>query len=98
MTFFNDERFCTVDTDSVLNDCCMALNCPFGNFYPNKNFGSLLAKYNELGEVLSAARLAVCNMDGVFIKGIEQDWKKTELIIMINDDERRVPITLEKNI
>lgn len=98
MTFFNDERFCTADTDSVLNDCRMALYCPFGNFYPNKNFGSLLAKYSESGELLSAARLAVCNMDGVFIKGIEQDWKKTELIIMINDDERRLLVSFEENI
>lgn len=98
MTFFYDEQFCTADTDSVFNDCRMALNCPLGSFYPNKNFGSSLTSSSESGELLSAARLAVCNMDGVFIKGIEQDWEKTELIIMINDDERRLLVSFEENI
>lgn len=97
MTFLYDEIYCA-DTDSVFNDCCMALNCPLGRFYPNKDFGNPLTKYNELGELLSAARLAVCNIDGVFIKRVEKIWNTIELIIMINDDERRLSVNIEKNI
>lgn len=98
MTFLYDEISCTADADSILNDCRMALNCPLGKFYPNKNFGNSLTKYSELGELLSAARLAVCHIDGVFIKRVEKQRDTVELIIMINEEERRLLVTLEKNI
>lgn len=98
MTFLYDEISCTADTDSVLNHCRMALRCPLGSFYPNKDFGNSLTEYSELGELLSAARLAVCHIDGVFIKSVEQLWDAVELIIMINEEERRLLVALEKNI
>lgn len=98
MSLFYDEMPFCADADSVLNDCRMAVICPLGKFYPNKNYGNTLLKSREVGELLSAARLAADDIDGVFIKNAEIKDNTILFDVMINDELRRLSINIEQNL
>ena len=66
--------------------------------YPDKNYGSSIIKGSNLGEYLAAARQAVSEIDGVFIKNAEFDGETVNYEIMVNNDERSMKIAFEKNI
>ena len=88
-----NEEFIT----QVLEDCTMALVCPQGSFYPNKNFGSLIAergKRIDNKELLSYARQAVDDLDGVYVKNAFANEENAVFTVMINDEERQVSISL----
>lgn len=95
---FDDEVSCLADADDVVNCCRMAIICPRGRFYPDKNYGSSIIKGSNLGEYLAAARQAVSEIDGVFIKNAEFDGETVNYEIMVNNDERSMKIAFEKNI
>ena len=92
------DKSCHTDIESVLNDCRMAVICPLGKFYPDKNYGNSLLKSREADELLAAARLAVRNIDGVFIKTAEMKDNSIEFDVMINNDIRRMSVTIEQNL
>lgn len=69
-----------------------------GKFYPNKNYGSQLIGTREMNRLLSATRLAVREMDGVYIKSGRTENSTLLLSVLINDEERTVCIDLEKNL
>lgn len=94
-TFFNSNTASFVSADDVLENCVMAIICPFSKFYPNKNFGNSIRQSSDYGELLAAARQAVRDIDGVFIKSLCVNNGKAEYTIVINDEERSVSIGIE---
>lgn len=96
MTSFSDtEKSVNVCADEVLENCIMAIVCPLSHFYPDKNFGNSIRQSIDCGELLASARQAVRNIDGVFIKNLSVNNGMAEFTIMINDDIRRVSISIE---
>lgn len=81
--------------DTVLNSVKMALMCAKGEFYPNKDYGSRLMANMTKEELTARARCAVDSIDGVYIKEIKLNNNQLEAIILINDTERSVSISLE---
>lgn len=98
MSFLYDKMLFCADADSVLNDCRMAVICPLGKFYPNKNYGNALLKSREVGELLATARLAAAEIDGVFIKNAKIKDNTILFDVMINDELRRLSINIEQNL
>lgn len=84
--------------EQIIKDCIGTISCPLGKFYPNKNYGGRLNGERELGRLLAAARLAVAEMDGVYIKNGRIDDNTLLLSVLINNKERTVSINLEKNL
>lgn len=82
------------DVESVIKDCVMAILCRHGRFYPNKNYGSIIAE-NELNSILAGARYAVRDIDGVVIKSGQMIDGSAELKIIVNDEERSVTVKIE---
>lgn len=85
-------------TEQIIRDCIAAISCPAGKFYPDKNYGSRLIADYEINHLLSAARLAVSEMDGVYIKNGKIDDNTLLLSVLINNEERTVGIKLETNV
>lgn len=83
---------------TVLQCCESALRCPAGAFYPNKDFGGRIASVLDKNAALAAARQALCDMDGVFVKSAEIQGESAVLTLMINDEAKEVKIDIEKNI
>lgn len=82
------------DVESVIKDCVTAILCRQGRFYPNKNYGSVIAE-NELNSILAGARYAVRDIDGVIIKSGQMIDDGAELKIIVNDEERNVTVKFE---
>lgn len=82
---------------SVLNDCITAFVCPVGEFYPNKDYGSQIKRHIssiDKEHLLSYARQAIRNMDGVYVKTVSSDNAGVRFTVMINEEERQVHIPL----
>lgn len=85
--------------EQIIKDCIAALNCPSGKFYPDKNYGSRINGEADINSLLSAARLAVNKISGVYIKSGKKENNKLILSVSINEkEERTVIIDLEKNL
>ncbi len=86
-------------TEQIIKDCISALACPLGKFYPDKNYGSRLNGQADINSLLCAARLAVNNIDGVYIKNGKTEDNKLILSVLINENEERtVIIDLDESI
>lgn len=88
----------TVCTEDILKCCLTALKCPRGKFYPDKNFGShILSSVSnaETDKLLSYARQALSEIDGVFVKSVEINSNNAVFTIFINDVQRQVTISNE---
>ncbi|MCM1114355.1 MAG: hypothetical protein NC397_02540 [Clostridium sp.] len=94
MDIYNDSISKEADVNTVIHDAVMAVKCPAGEFYPNKNYGSKICSGDELNKILAAARQAVCRIDGVIIKSAAGLDDGVELTISVNDAERKVRISL----
>ncbi|MCH5321287.1 MAG: hypothetical protein J1E36_05960 [Eubacterium sp.] len=82
---------------SVLSDLVMAFICPRGEFYPNKNYGSQIKRNKNLideDKLLSFARQAVSDMDGVYVKSTQLNDSNAVFTVMINDESRQVSIEI----
>lgn len=82
---------------SVLSDLVMALVCPRGEFYPNKNYGCQMMRNKNIidsEKLLCYARQAVSDMDGVYIKSAQLNDKNAVFTVMINDESRQVSIEI----
>lgn len=84
--------------EQIIKDCISAISCPKGKFYPDKNYGSRLIGDDEINRLLSAARLAVSKIDGVYIKNGRIENSTLLLSVLINNEERTVDIKLETNV
>ncbi len=87
----------SVCTDEILKCCVLAVNCPRGSFYPNKNFGSKIKTINmtlSADELLAYARQAISDIDGAFVKNVCVSSGSADFIFIINDEEREVNIKL----
>ena len=75
--------------------CRRALETGRGSFYPNKDFGSkLYASPLKCDEMLSAARQALCGIDGVWVKSVKLEADKAVFTVLINNTEKEVEISL----
>lgn len=86
-----------LSVSSVLSDCVMALVCPRGEFYPNKNYGSHIIKNKnriDPDKLLCFARQAVIDIDGVYVKNAQLNDKSAVFTVMINDESRQVSIEI----
>lgn len=86
------------DANSIAEDCRKITVCPLGNFYPNKNYGSVIGGYSDINTLLAAARCSAGKIDGVFIKNAKKENGNAILSVLINNEERTVSINLEQNI
>lgn len=87
----------TICTDEILKNCIVAMKCPRGRFYPNKNFGSYIldeADKHFSDELLAYARQAVSEIDGVYVKSVDISGEKAVFTLIINDTQRQVNIAL----
>lgn len=83
---------------SALKDCITALVCPAGEFYPDKDYGSLIKNSIDNidnGRLLCYARQALGSFDGVYVKNAVIENKKAVFTFMINDEERMVTLEFE---
>ena len=86
-------------TEQIIKDCISALACPLGQFYPDKNYGSRLNGQADINSLLCAARLAVNNIHGVYIKNGKTEDNTLILSVIINENEERtVIIDLDESI
>lgn len=87
----------TVCIDEILKSCTVAMKCPRGRFYPNKNFGSHIAEVSSNAfsdELLAYARQAVAEIDGVYVKSVEITGENALFTVLINEIQRQVNIAL----
>ena len=87
--------------ETFLRSCVIAMRNPRGRFYPDKNFGSTLYALEDAENtraLLAAARQAVRELDGVFVKSASVDENSAVFEIYINNEKRRVSIELEQNL
>lgn len=82
--------------DSILCDCVMAVVCPLGEFYPDKDYGSQIKNWAGIDSdiLLAYARQAVNEIDGVHIKSVKAENNKALFNVVINDSERQVSIDI----
>lgn len=97
---YNDDKEISAfeNVQTVLESCIMAIVCPLGRFYPNKNYGNSLRSGKDSGALLASARNAVSRLDGVCIKNARTESGKITFDILINDEARSVSINLEQNV
>lgn len=90
----NNDGLQTIDyIDEVLQNVKILLTAGRGKFYPNKNFGSMLDRelrkpINETA--LAYSRLAVEDMDGVFISSAQVASDSVIIDLTINGEEKQV--------
>lgn len=89
----------TVDYfDEIIQNIGVVLQTKRGNFYPNKDFGSLIRKKPlqepQLEYALSYARQALDTLDGVYVKSVSAEDNMLIFDILINDIEGRVSVKL----
>lgn len=79
----------------LLDMCAGGLNCPYGEFYPDKNYGSRLEKIKEpcSSAALSLARAALNAFDGVYITGCS-DNGVFKIEFMINSQKTEAELKL----
>lgn len=86
-----------VCTEEILKNCIVAMKCPRGRFYPDKNFGShILNSADKVlsDELLAYARQAVSEIDGVYVKSAQISSGNAVFTLLINDEQRQVNIAL----
>lgn len=77
--------------------CAIAVSCPKGKFYPDKDFGIDIAaqRYSSnTGAVLAYARQAAAKIDGLYIKSAEITDGDIILTVIVNDEEGQVSFKL----
>lgn len=83
--------------NTILENCVTALVCPRSEFYPDKNFGSHIKSEKFLldsEKFLAFARQALCEFDGVYVKSAIMKSDSVDFLLLINDYEREVSISL----
>lgn len=83
--------------ENILKNCVVAMKCPRGRYYPDKNFGSHILECStnaESQELLAYARQAVIDFDGVYVKNVQMDGSGALFTLLINELQRQVKITL----
>lgn len=82
--------------DTVLEACTMAIVCPRGKFYPDKDYGSHIKNSLVLSNalLLAYARQAVGEMNAVYIKSAETENNKEVFTVIIGDEQRQVSIDI----
>ncbi|MDE5984266.1 MAG: hypothetical protein K2H13_03325 [Eubacterium sp.] len=83
--------------NTILEDCVTALVCPRTEFYPDKNFGSHIKRAKKLldcEKLLAFARQALSEFDGVYVKSAIMKSDSADFLLLINDYEREVSISL----
>lgn len=98
MNLYDKEISEVVEPEDVLRASLMALVCPKGRFYPNKSFGNAIRSSIDAGELLAAARQALSDYDGVYVKSARFSGAQAVLELAINDDIRTVNIDIEQNV
>ena len=79
--------------NGLLENALLRLRAVRGRFYPDKNFGSNVRYELPDSEILSEARLAVSELDGVYVKSIEKTDNSVLIFnLVLNDDEREVEL------
>lgn len=78
--------------EQIIKDFHSALSCPSGEFYPDKNYGSRLRGKTDINSLLSAARLAVREISGIYIKSGIKENNKLILSVLINENEERTVV------
>ena len=81
--------------EEAVKSCKEAIYCQKGNFYPDKNYGSKIRQsLDDEKLLLSFARFALKDIDGVYVKNAKASEDSIELQILINDEQRQVKIKL----
>ncbi len=83
--------------DVALKEIVMAFNTVRGNFYPDKDYGSHIKNATKLPVefyVLCYARQALYDMNGIFIKSVSINNKNYDFVVIVNNEERQVRITV----
>ncbi len=79
----------------ILLASVMALHTDRGRFYPNKDYGSGLRSSGlSAEELLGCARQALYDFDGVYVKSARLDGGKAVFVLLINNREKEVEISL----
>ena len=88
-------------TDELMQNALVLLTAKRDEFYPNKDFGSQIARINmePKDDYLAAyASQALSSLDGVYVKEAYFEDKIAYITMMLNDKERTVAINLENNL
>lgn len=81
--------------EQTLKSCQSACFCNKGEFYPDKDFGSKIRQSLDNEKLLlSFARSALKDIDGVYVKNAKFDGDFVFLEILVNDEQRQVCIKL----
>lgn len=83
--------------NSVIEDCIVAIMCPRGEFYPDKNYGSKIkfaGSAIDEDRLLCYARQALNDMDGVYVKSVCKTDGTAQFILSVNNEERQVTVEL----
>ena len=95
-------RLQTVDyIDEVLQNAKIILTAHRGEFYPNKDFGSLISTINAQPTAeyaLCYARQALGALDGVCVKAATVGENEITFTIAVNGTEGQVSVDFENNI
>lgn len=86
--------------DEVLQNAALLLRAHRGKFYPNKDFGSMIAESPERAtEYITAyASQALDLLDGVYVKSVDIVRNSANIHLIINDTNKGVIINLENNL
>lgn len=81
--------------EEVLQNAFVAIKTKRGRFYPNKNFGSYIDMVDNtdmLGYILSFARQAVDEIDGVYIKSVKKTNDGFIFKVVVNSKEGEITV------
>lgn len=87
--------------DALAQSARMLMIIPRGRYYPDKNFGSYLYSVSDLSfedKLLTFARQALLEFDGVFVKSVSVSGSKITYVIVFDFGERTVSIDSENDL
>lgn len=93
------ESRCIRDIDYIeglLDAARLCLRAERGHFYPDKNFGSSIKQSFTEPEILSQARLAVGELDGVYVESVcKMSNGLVVFNLKINDEKGQVEVNYD---
>lgn len=87
--------------EALAQSARMLMIIPRGRYYPDKNFGSYLYSVSDLSfedKLLTFARQALLEFDGVFVKSVSVSGSKINYVIVFDFGERTVSIDSENDL
>lgn len=87
--------------EALCQSARMIMLIPRGKYYPDKDFGSYLYSVSDLSledKLLTFARQALLEFDGVFVKSVSVSGSKITYVIDFDFGERTVSIDSENDL